>query len=249
MKKAYFNLPNWWGSIKLRSPEIYNIHPLKFNIAPEKWWLEYYFPIGKVTFQGRTVKLQGGNDRLGAHFVWAILAGAIFSPWATTLQFRAVSEAHRNPANDALGRFSQHRSFTLKIQLIQSFLSWKRLVLCLFKVIDCLCILYHGKYGKSSPLSEPPLRGICFLFSFSKRTTTKQEKSKKSEGVLRWDQRIFWIRFFLKQNVVTFENLAGRIFQLGWKHQVWSNYSDLTRPKNPPNGGLVREIPGHFREI
>ena len=24
----------------------------KFNIAPEKWWLEYYFPIGKVTFQG-----------------------------------------------------------------------------------------------------------------------------------------------------------------------------------------------------
>ena len=26
--------------------------PLKFNIAPEKWWLDYYFPIGKVTFQG-----------------------------------------------------------------------------------------------------------------------------------------------------------------------------------------------------
>ena len=25
---------------------------LKFNIAPEKWWLEGYFPIGKVTFQG-----------------------------------------------------------------------------------------------------------------------------------------------------------------------------------------------------
>ena len=24
----------------------------KFNIAPEKWWLEDYFPIGKVTFQG-----------------------------------------------------------------------------------------------------------------------------------------------------------------------------------------------------
>ena len=22
------------------------------NIAPEKWWLEAYFPIGKVTFQG-----------------------------------------------------------------------------------------------------------------------------------------------------------------------------------------------------
>ena len=24
----------------------------KFNIASEKWWLEDYFPIGKVTFQG-----------------------------------------------------------------------------------------------------------------------------------------------------------------------------------------------------
>ena len=28
-----------------------NTHP-KFNIAPEKWWLEDYFPIGKETFQG-----------------------------------------------------------------------------------------------------------------------------------------------------------------------------------------------------
>ena len=37
------------------------ITPLKFNIAPEKWWLENYFPIGKVTFQGRTVKLPGCN--------------------------------------------------------------------------------------------------------------------------------------------------------------------------------------------
>ena len=26
--------------------------PLKFNIAPQKLWLEDYFPIGKVTFQG-----------------------------------------------------------------------------------------------------------------------------------------------------------------------------------------------------
>ena len=30
----------------------------KFNIAPEKWWLEDYFPLGKVNFQGRTVKLR-----------------------------------------------------------------------------------------------------------------------------------------------------------------------------------------------
>ncbi len=25
--------------------------PWKFNIAPEKWWLEDYFPIGMVHFQ------------------------------------------------------------------------------------------------------------------------------------------------------------------------------------------------------
>ena len=26
--------------------------PPKLNIAPEKWWLEDYFPIGKLNFQG-----------------------------------------------------------------------------------------------------------------------------------------------------------------------------------------------------
>ena len=26
--------------------------PLKFNLDPEKSWLEDYFPIGKVAFQG-----------------------------------------------------------------------------------------------------------------------------------------------------------------------------------------------------
>ncbi len=28
----------------------------------------------------------------------------------------------------------------------------------------------------------------------------------------------------------------------------WSNYSDLTRP-GPPNGGLVRKIPGYYRKF
>ena len=36
------------------------ITPSKFNIAPEKWWLEDYFPIGKVLFRG-DVKLRGGG--------------------------------------------------------------------------------------------------------------------------------------------------------------------------------------------
>ena len=35
----------------------------KFNIAPKNGWLEYYFPIGKVTFQGRTVKLREGKPK------------------------------------------------------------------------------------------------------------------------------------------------------------------------------------------
>ena len=38
--------------------------PLKLNKAPEKWWLEGYFPIGKVTFQGRAVKLREGNSQV-----------------------------------------------------------------------------------------------------------------------------------------------------------------------------------------
>ncbi len=32
---------------------------LKNNIAPEKGWLEEYFPFGKVTFQGGYIKIQG----------------------------------------------------------------------------------------------------------------------------------------------------------------------------------------------
>ena len=39
-----------------------NVTPPKFNIAPERWWLEDYFPFGKATFQGRTVNFQVGND-------------------------------------------------------------------------------------------------------------------------------------------------------------------------------------------
>ncbi len=35
-----------------RNSKITSNTPPKFNIAPEKWWLEDYFPIGKVTFQG-----------------------------------------------------------------------------------------------------------------------------------------------------------------------------------------------------
>ena len=50
-------------ALKGKTPRIYTTRKVdgvfffpstlpKFNIAPEKWWLEDYFPIGKVTFQG-----------------------------------------------------------------------------------------------------------------------------------------------------------------------------------------------------
>ena len=34
------------------------------NIAPKNGWLEYYFPIGKVTFQGRLLLVSGRVDFL-----------------------------------------------------------------------------------------------------------------------------------------------------------------------------------------
>lgn len=33
--------------------------PLKFDMAPEKWWLVDYLPLEMVKFQGRAVKCRG----------------------------------------------------------------------------------------------------------------------------------------------------------------------------------------------
>ena len=44
--------PTTGGSSQLISAIYKPFTPPKFNIAPEKWWLEDYFLIGKVTFQG-----------------------------------------------------------------------------------------------------------------------------------------------------------------------------------------------------
>ena len=42
-----------FGDMKLFHDDYFSWITLpETNIAPEKWWLEYYFPIGKVTFQG-----------------------------------------------------------------------------------------------------------------------------------------------------------------------------------------------------
>ena len=68
--QIYRELEGWGYTLKASSNESSNrnIHPPKFNIAPEKRWLEDYFPFGKVTFQGPTVKLRGCNLHL--HHAW-----------------------------------------------------------------------------------------------------------------------------------------------------------------------------------
>ena len=41
------------GTVEKKKKPSAGYTPRKFDIAPEKWWLEDYFPIiGKVTFQG-----------------------------------------------------------------------------------------------------------------------------------------------------------------------------------------------------
>ena len=54
--------------------------PPKFNIAHEKLWLEDYFPIGKVTFEGRTVKLREGNYFFGPTLVKPSILQRVFQP-------------------------------------------------------------------------------------------------------------------------------------------------------------------------
>ena len=46
------------GSTPLKS-EFYVVHPWKFNITPEKWWLEDYLFFGHGIFSGAMLKLQG----------------------------------------------------------------------------------------------------------------------------------------------------------------------------------------------
>ena len=64
----------------------------KLNIAPEKWWLADYFPIGKVTFQGRTVKLGEGKAFLkGGFWINPSLSPSKNPPSAWTRQIGEAS--------------------------------------------------------------------------------------------------------------------------------------------------------------
>ena len=54
-----------WKLVEIRSKKMrwnnYTSEVFSSEFTPEKWWLEDYFSIGEATFQGRTVKLPGGN--------------------------------------------------------------------------------------------------------------------------------------------------------------------------------------------
>ena len=65
----------WIGKISDTPPE--------FNTAPEKWWLEDYFPFGMVTFQGRTVKLPGDKIAMiqAGHDFFRLLMAWFHFPW------------------------------------------------------------------------------------------------------------------------------------------------------------------------
>ena len=54
-QKVKWCFPALWSFPCCLQLQTGTIPPPKFNIAPEKWWLEDYFPIGKVTFQGLLV--------------------------------------------------------------------------------------------------------------------------------------------------------------------------------------------------
>ena len=65
----------------------YGVTHLKFKIAPEKWWLEDYFPIGKISFQGLCYTFGGylGFPKLQGPkiiAVWPILSSPVFAPWS-----------------------------------------------------------------------------------------------------------------------------------------------------------------------
>ena len=69
-EKQNFQGPSFWGNPFVSFRGGYSFTPPKFNIAPEKWWLEDYFPVGKVTFQGRAVKLREGSSPNSVFNTW-----------------------------------------------------------------------------------------------------------------------------------------------------------------------------------
>ena len=62
--------------------QLKNNTPPKFNIAPQKWWLEDNFPVGIVNFQGRTVKVPGSSQNV---FIFPQISGWKFEDiWSVT---------------------------------------------------------------------------------------------------------------------------------------------------------------------
>ena len=57
MDPPFFEFGTPWGKVLLHVP----VTLPETNITPENGWLEYYFPIGKAYFQGRTVSFREGK--------------------------------------------------------------------------------------------------------------------------------------------------------------------------------------------
>ena len=70
---------------------IFQCHTLpKFNIAPEKWWLEDYFPFGMVYFQGWTVKLPWGISEPRGLILWSRRSRQVPFPYCCLVRSRCT---------------------------------------------------------------------------------------------------------------------------------------------------------------
>ena len=76
---AWYSLGFVWRRLLVFDQPSFSTPP-KGNIAPEKWWLGDYFPFGKVTFQGRTVKLQVGINSFAA-ILWYLVSDRTWIVW------------------------------------------------------------------------------------------------------------------------------------------------------------------------
>ena len=65
--------------------------PAKFNIDPEKWWLEDYLPIGKVTFQGVCYTSGGYNLKI---VKWQV--GGFYLSFSNSTTLGPVAYIHIN---------------------------------------------------------------------------------------------------------------------------------------------------------
>ena len=120
--------------------ENHHYHPGVQQFAPEKWWLEDYLPIGKVTFQGQTLKLREGNlprdlfssfmNSAGKQWEWACVVRCIHIyymylwHWFTFLK---RNHGYKDGSNNTEKRWELFDIYTWLLVWVSRFLlpSWK----------------------------------------------------------------------------------------------------------------------------